>query len=94
MPLYLNCFIDTNLYLRQEHSSSYKMEAYNPFPCDICGKAFKVKGELNRHTRIHTGVKPFACDLCKRTLLIEKGIKVKSHLNVIFAKRPSPRMGT
>ena len=43
------------------------MAADKTFPCDICGIAFKKKGIMNKHTRIHTGEKPFECELCKKT---------------------------
>ncbi|XP_051809086.1 zinc finger protein ZFP2-like isoform X24 [Acanthochromis polyacanthus] len=32
--------------------------------CDACGKAFKDRSQLNRHFKIHTGVKPYACSTC------------------------------
>ena len=36
------------------------------FHCDICRKAFKQKGNLKRHTRIHTSEKPYECDICEK----------------------------
>ncbi|XP_008273905.1 zinc finger and SCAN domain-containing protein 2-like isoform X3 [Stegastes partitus] len=32
--------------------------------CDVCGKAFKDRSRMNRHYKIHTGVKPYACSTC------------------------------
>ena len=44
------------------------MAADKPFPCEICGKAFKQKHHLINHTSIHTGEKPYACDLCENII--------------------------
>ncbi|KAA0202714.1 hypothetical protein HAZT_HAZT000650 [Hyalella azteca] len=32
--------------------------------CNVCGKLFKQKIDLERHARRHTGEKPFPCPVC------------------------------
>eukprot|EP00116_Pleurobrachia_bachei_P008952 sb/3469214/ len=34
------------------------------FQCDICPISFSNKADLNRHRRIHSGIKPFQCEKC------------------------------
>ncbi|GIX70285.1 zinc finger protein 471 [Caerostris extrusa] len=46
-----------------------------PFVCHHCGKRFRFKGDMQRHTRIHTGEKPFKCNICM------KSFRQSSHLN-------------
>ena len=35
-----------------------------PFQCEECGAAFTQKGNLLRHTKLHSGEKPFKCPHC------------------------------
>ncbi|XP_063804999.1 oocyte zinc finger protein XlCOF8.4-like [Pseudophryne corroboree] len=55
------CFtkqLSLSIHQKRVHTSE------RPFLCFICGKGFKLKGDLNRHTKIHTGEKPFSCSEC------------------------------
>ena len=36
----------------------------NRFSCDQCRKTFGHAGNLQRHKKIHSGIKPYKCDLC------------------------------
>uniref|UniRef100_A0A4W5RUJ9 IKAROS family zinc finger 4 n=1 Tax=Hucho hucho TaxID=62062 RepID=A0A4W5RUJ9_9TELE len=35
-----------------------------PFQCTQCGASFTQKGNLLRHTKLHSGEKPFKCPFC------------------------------
>jgi KRAB domain-containing zinc finger protein len=35
-----------------------------PCKCDVCGKAFKQSGVLQRHRRIHMADCHYKCDVC------------------------------
>ena len=49
--------------------------------CEVCGKAFTVKGQLNRHLKIHSGIKPFKCDFCNKKFVhhFQKIVHEKTH---------------
>eukprot|EP00954_Amorphochlora_amoebiformis_P010167 795664-Amorphochlora_amoeboformis.AAC.1 len=32
--------------------------------CKMCNKEFSCKSSLNRHMRIHSGIKPYQCNTC------------------------------
>ncbi|XP_033872143.3 zinc finger protein 665-like [Acipenser ruthenus] len=38
-----------------------------PHPCDLCGKAFRQRWELERHFMLHTGTRPHSCHECPKS---------------------------
>lgn len=37
------------------------------FMCDVCGKTFTQKVNMQQHVKQHTGDKPHRCDKCGKT---------------------------
>ncbi|OUM69315.1 hypothetical protein PIROE2DRAFT_30055, partial [Piromyces sp. E2] len=37
-----------------------------PYVCSTCGAGFVRKHDLNRHEKVHTGVKNYKCPYCDR----------------------------
>lgn len=36
------------------------------YMCEHCSRGFVTKGDLNKHTRKHTGSFPYQCNLCEK----------------------------
>lgn len=45
-------------------TNSTNHTAQKVYICNVCGKSFARKPELDDHDRTHTGERPFKCDLC------------------------------
>ncbi|KAM9401693.1 uncharacterized protein ACWYII_029185 [Salvelinus alpinus] len=66
---------------RKRYNSTCKLKAHvrlchSGKPCTVCSKTFKLKGDLSKHMRIHTGEKQFKCGDCG------KGFNRKEHVTV------------
>mmetsp|Transcript_12547 Transcript_12547/g.18749 ORF Transcript_12547/g.18749 Transcript_12547/m.18749 type:complete len:736 (-) Transcript_12547:215-2422(-) len=56
------------------------------FVCNLCHKEFSCKSSLNRHMRIHSGVKPYQCKTCGKKFA-DKGV-LDVHERIHSGKKP------
>lgn len=38
-----------------------------PYICSYCSRAFSRRHDLQRHSRVHTGIKPYDCPSCQKS---------------------------
>ncbi|KAG8231391.1 hypothetical protein J437_LFUL011327 [Ladona fulva] len=60
----------TNDVEQQESQTFHQVPSDKPFSCDICGKSFMRRTNLNAHMGVHTQVKPHGCDLCGKRFVV------------------------
>ena len=56
------------------------------FGCEICGKHFFRKTNLNRHSTVHSDVKDQKCHMCDKVFSC-KGY-LRKHMQIILWKNP------
>ncbi|KAL1431335.1 hypothetical protein MTO96_014348 [Rhipicephalus appendiculatus] len=45
------------------------------FACNICGRKFSLKCNLNRHNLVHTGVRNYGCEVCGQRFVLRQHLK-------------------
>ncbi|KAJ7498686.1 hypothetical protein FB451DRAFT_1202715 [Mycena latifolia] len=58
----------------------------NSWPCPECPKSFTRKGDLTRHSLLHTGFRPHVCSECGKGFAQHSGLK--THMNVHSRVKP------
>ncbi|OXA45341.1 Zinc finger protein 26 [Folsomia candida] len=71
-----------------KHVKTEHAENAARFPCSLCGKEFKSRGDLGHHISTHTTEKPFKCTTCWRSFALRKGLK--THENCQLSQRQVP----
>ena len=57
-----------------------------PFICNVCGKPFAVRFNMERHMCLHTGVYPFVCQICGKKFVRKD--RLESHMCLHTGVRP------
>ena len=72
----------TNLSHTYNTACSIPLRPLKRVSCSYCGKLFRDKWTLERHHRVHTGVKPFVCSVCGRGF--SQKVSMKFHYSKHF----------
>ncbi|XP_051170852.1 zinc finger protein 112-like isoform X5 [Leptopilina boulardi] len=61
---------ELKIHVIRKHTDDYK------FPCETCGKKFKVRGDLTNHVRFSHKEQPVICDVCGKTCMNSNSLYV------------------
>lgn len=74
--LFFDCQPSKCIAISSQKKSVLTLAAPEQHCCDQCDYVTSRRGDLVKHKRIHSGLKPFECKICKRRF------KQSSHLSV------------
>ncbi|KAK7079312.1 hypothetical protein SK128_006473 [Halocaridina rubra] len=61
-------------------------EEHRPFKCNLCGKAFKLKGGLIQHEKTHSSDRPYVCPECGK--LFRHPTHLQQHHRIHTGEKP------
>lgn len=67
-------------------TSGPSLDYKKPYSCSVCKKTFAKKGQLDVHTRTHTGEKPYSCYFCEK--LFAKKSNLDLHVRLHTGEKP------
>lgn len=77
LHLIIFCLIDSSFsnetYMKNHVKAVHSKQ--KRFRCEVCGKTFARKAELQNHTMIHTRDRPFVCKVCNKTFNQKSNLK-------------------
>ncbi|XP_034004427.1 zinc finger and BTB domain-containing protein 24-like, partial [Trematomus bernacchii] len=67
-------------------SDSSRSAEKKRFSCSVCTKSFALSRSLNKHIRVHTGIKPFSCSVCKKPFEVRRDLN--RHMRIHTGEKP------
>ncbi|KAK3933311.1 Zinc finger protein 771 [Frankliniella fusca] len=71
---------------KKKSAKSVEEQYTRQFICHLCDRRYKKKSHLERHFRVHTGVRPFGCPMCEKRFAVRSILK--QHIRVHTGERP------
>ena len=68
------------------HLASHLPSKEKRYQCVICGKLFSSKSTVQKHVRLHNGVKPYKCETCGKSF--SERFSLKRHLLIHTGEKP------
>eukprot|EP00057_Strongylocentrotus_purpuratus_P035026 XP_797466.3 PREDICTED: uncharacterized protein LOC592869 isoform X1 [Strongylocentrotus purpuratus] len=64
------------IFLKGHIKKFHFKKALRDLQCSTCGKIFKSWQQLQRHSLIHSGLKPYSCSMCDRSFIQKNSLKI------------------
>lgn len=61
-------------FVNKKLAESHMNSEHNGLSCEVCGKTFKIKYDLNRHLNVHRGLRPFLCPECDKSFVCRSSL--------------------